>query len=451
MKQQTARPHDHCAPRSPHYIVLVSILALLAILPTVDAKYTSAKLNVTMEWTVQSDSILDQGMIEVFIPSNSSNQKVTAMRFSDPYELLAKDNGSIWKARFNVTGIRAKRITGNFLIETDYINRTKMDDSDNAYLNVSKNVVINKEIRDLAATFNQTFPDNVIKMNEWVYGNIKYNLNYTGVTVKDITQVTQPSDWVLQNRVGVCDELSTLFVALARAKGIPARIVVGQVFRDGQWIPHAWAEVYIPKYGWIETDPTWNEFLNLNALRFRTGTGADSSDIIDRINATTKKAAPIEFGSNTMIEIVNASEGDGLSIDLRFPPQFPTAETQPVMLKAKNRASSPIYATASLIPPIGVECTGCKSQIFLDPDEEATSEFSMQLPTLSQNVRYKFPVMVVTDYGRKNASFERLIISESPEERYKTVADLPLNFKWFIGLFMIAAVSLVIIVILAKV
>lgn len=59
---------------------------------------------------------------------------------------------------------------------------------------------------------------------------------------------------------GDCTEHSVLFVALARAVGIPARVAVGIAY----WPPgdgfgwHAWAEVNIGGK-WVAVDPTWNQ------------------------------------------------------------------------------------------------------------------------------------------------------------------------------------------------
>jgi hypothetical protein len=59
---------------------------------------------------------------------------------------------------------------------------------------------------------------------------------------------------------GDCTEYSVLFVALARAVGLPARVAVGIAY----WPPgdgfgwHAWGEVYI-EGRWIAVDPTWNQ------------------------------------------------------------------------------------------------------------------------------------------------------------------------------------------------
>ncbi|MGI6468401.1 MAG: transglutaminase-like domain-containing protein [Syntrophomonadaceae bacterium] len=76
----------------------------------------------------------------------------------------------------------------------------------------------------------------------------------------------------LQNGEGVCEDYAALFVALARASGLPARQVNG--FADPkltgaswssrsqevslQGFRHSWAEVYLKDYGWIAVDPTFD-------------------------------------------------------------------------------------------------------------------------------------------------------------------------------------------------
>ena len=50
---------------------------------------------------------------------------------------------------------------------------------------------------------------------------------------------------VLRTKVGDCNEHTALYVAMARALGIPARIAVGLVFVRGAFYYHAWPEVYI--------------------------------------------------------------------------------------------------------------------------------------------------------------------------------------------------------------
>ncbi|MCD6285406.1 MAG: DUF4129 domain-containing protein [Anaerolineae bacterium] len=65
---------------------------------------------------------------------------------------------------------------------------------------------------------------------------------------------------------GYCDYYATSMVVLARAAGLPSRLVIGYV--SGTYDPyaaryvvteadaHAWPEIYFPGYGWIEFEPT---------------------------------------------------------------------------------------------------------------------------------------------------------------------------------------------------
>ncbi len=62
---------------------------------------------------------------------------------------------------------------------------------------------------------------------------------------------------VLQEKKGDCNEYTVLFTALARAAGIPARMMAGLVYQNGRFFYHAWSEVYLGE--WIAFDPTFNE------------------------------------------------------------------------------------------------------------------------------------------------------------------------------------------------
>ena len=96
----------------------------------------------------------------------------------------------------------------------------------------------------------------------------------------------------LSTKRGVCEEYATLFVALCRASGIPARVVTGYRFEkdlilDEQWKDvepngHAWAEFYLEGYGWLPVEATqlytvngkktvyWDGFTGLKSSRYIT-------------------------------------------------------------------------------------------------------------------------------------------------------------------------------------
>lgn len=75
----------------------------------------------------------------------------------------------------------------------------------------------------------------------------------------------------LQTSKGVCEDYSELFVALLRASGVPARVATGYWIDsenftnnivNGNNYRHAWAEYYLPEYGWVIVEPTNIYYLN---------------------------------------------------------------------------------------------------------------------------------------------------------------------------------------------
>jgi transglutaminase-like putative cysteine protease len=66
---------------------------------------------------------------------------------------------------------------------------------------------------------------------------------------------------ILERGVGDCTEHTTLFVALCRAAGVPARPVFGVAYLGAgsrAFGYHAWAEVALGGR-WVAVDPTWDE------------------------------------------------------------------------------------------------------------------------------------------------------------------------------------------------
>ena len=61
----------------------------------------------------------------------------------------------------------------------------------------------------------------------------------------------------LESLSGDCTEHTVLFIALARAAGIPARICSGIAFARDAFYYHFWAEVYVGR--WVQMDPTWGQ------------------------------------------------------------------------------------------------------------------------------------------------------------------------------------------------
>jgi hypothetical protein len=98
------------------------------------------------------------------------------------------------------------------------------------------------------------------RINRWVYDSL----------TKRVTFGIPSALQVLRARAGDCNEHAQLFVALARAAGIPARIDAGLAYIDGKFYYHAWPEIYLRD--WVSVDPTFGEFpADAAHLRFTVG------------------------------------------------------------------------------------------------------------------------------------------------------------------------------------
>ncbi len=122
----------------------------------------------------------------------------------------------------------------------------------------------------------------VSKVGKWVKNNIKYSLN----TIT--AEAVKPASWVLDQKIGVCDEITTLFIAILRAQGIPAKFVSGVSYTNNpdfpnKWGPHGWAEVYFPGMGWIPFDVTFGEFGWIDIGHIKLKESVDTQEATTRL------------------------------------------------------------------------------------------------------------------------------------------------------------------------
>lgn len=79
---------------------------------------------------------------------------------------------------------------------------------------------------------------------------------------------------------GVCQDHAQIFIAGARALGIPARYVSGYLLAgDGSELheTHGWAEALVPELGWVGFDPSNRVCVTERYLRLACGLDADDA------------------------------------------------------------------------------------------------------------------------------------------------------------------------------
>ncbi len=233
-----------------------------------EARYVSfMEARVIMEGVVSFSGKADELAINLSVPSSSPWQQVLEYP-KDCHLVRDAENNTICQLRVSdPTSPYHYHLEFRVRTEAFYLtNNYEMNNSSPPPLSVWKYLAPTEniqsdapEIRELARKIVSGTSDDfekVAKLAIWVNRNVKYDERYA----------TENKDalWVLKHRRGVCAEFTTLFIALARAVGIPAKYSYVYALGKNGWESHAIAEVYI--YGrWIPVDVLWLEIGNLDA------------------------------------------------------------------------------------------------------------------------------------------------------------------------------------------
>ncbi len=253
---------------SPHANILALLLSLAILLHSASSEavpqlYSSASYYV---YDVQTVSVLEGSMTSLNI-THSLPFNSTVASAPSGYTLLQDQFGNSFLSVFerdppipysyavnstiDVSRSRVKYLPSSYPPPSDaqsFLTPDRLANSDSP------------EIRLLALTITENATTNFERaalLAIWVHKRITYDASLVG---REISATD-----ILADSRGVCTEYATLFIALARSIGMPARYVNGYAYSElfGSWLGHAWAEVYLGE--WVGFDPTWMEAGDIDA------------------------------------------------------------------------------------------------------------------------------------------------------------------------------------------
>lgn len=110
-----------------------------------------------------------------------------------------------------------------------------------------------KKLADQITKDKKTVQAKARAIYDWACTNMYRDPNTRGCGTGDVCAL-------LQKPGGKCTDISSVFIALARASGVPAREIFGirlgkKAEEDITGYQHCWAEFYQPGYGWVPVDP----------------------------------------------------------------------------------------------------------------------------------------------------------------------------------------------------
>lgn len=184
---------------------------------------------------------------------------------------------------------------------------------------------------------------------DYIVSTLKYNtsrLNNNNIErLGAVTAINNPDS-------AVCMEFTDLFVALARAEGIPARELDGYAYSQNKNLRplslsrdllHAWPEYYDENKGWVMIDPTWEN----------TSGGVDYFNKFDLNHLVLAKkgvSSTTPYISDDVQVAISSEEflpSPELSIDIDMPDIIWAGLPYTISIKAKNNGSS-LYPSKKL-------------------------------------------------------------------------------------------------------
>ena len=207
-------------------------------------------------------------------PTDDPLQVVTAMKIDSPYptrvETDADGNKILYVEAMN-PGVKEFVVAQNFRLDrreqkvvADATKTRALTDAERvanaAYLAPNTHVVINDDIKKLAQEITAGEKNPILaarKIYDWELKNVEY-----WVKDPDNKKASPVGStlYTLEKRTGNCTDFHSLWTSLARAEGIPTRMVYGSFMKaeldgkDKDQSYHCWPEFYAPGVGWVPHD-----------------------------------------------------------------------------------------------------------------------------------------------------------------------------------------------------
>jgi len=397
------------------FLLLLLLLPMVAAQPTDWFQAALVKTQLDVSSTIDLVESGPNPFVEnlradvIFVPQNSEYLAVRQFE-SVPTAVLTGDRARFeWKApaigelSFRYTALvdvanNAPRVTAKipFPIEIPrgfekYVQATKNIDSNDARI-LGQAHALSQGEDDLFVV--------VSKLAMWVKNNVDYNLSTL------TAEVTQPASWVLENRFGVCDELTGLFIAMLRSLNIPARFISGIAFTNSPqfpqgWGAHGWAEVYFPGVGWVPFDPTFGEFGWVDPGHIKL---KESLDPQEPTTVFEWKSRDVEVNVNDLVlNAVNLDFQGKVPFDLKisaYPlrPRVGFDSYNGIVLDIENLADYYVAPEFALSRVTDMDIlNGEIQQIILPPGGTGKVFWKLQVrENLDPNFQYELPILVYT-------------------------------------------------------
>ncbi|MGA2731204.1 MAG: transglutaminase domain-containing protein [Syntrophobacteraceae bacterium] len=223
---------------------------------------------VSMDFDLSGQKAGEEVRLWIPYPVSDADQFITDIKVSGDYS-----ESAVYTDRVNQTPIlfvrwdkdaRSRKMTLAFHAERLEVVRKDLPRAEacwdrsafKPYLTGTSLGPIDGDVKKLALRITKgkkTVEAKVRAIYDWTCANMYRDPDTPGCGIGDVYAL-------LEKLGGKCTDISSVFVALCRASGVPAREIFGlrlgrKAEEDITGYQHCWAEFYMPGYGWAPVDP----------------------------------------------------------------------------------------------------------------------------------------------------------------------------------------------------
>ena len=326
-----------------------------------------------------------------YLPRDTFMQQTESIEtFSEPAATIRQESSSIVYTWDRVKGSYKYGLSSLVHIENDFaeVNQRvpfpiqNLDRELLIYTKAGKFIDITPEIEQQAREIIQGETDLygvVFLLADWTRENIDYSLDTL------TADAVYSSSWVLQNKRGVCDELTNLFISMLRSLGIPARFVSGVVYtnQNGQFGNHGWAEVYFPGIGWVPFDVTYGQYGWIDATHVKLKDDTDSGTPGVLYSWTAEEQVQVDIGKISIdAQFKDIGEKVASPLQLEVQPlktKIGFGSFVPVEVRVRNPNSYYVATTLAVTKAPGIIGKNVKG-VLVGPKGESSVYWILDIP-----------------------------------------------------------------------
>lgn len=242
--------------------------ALLSIMIATAASAANRSGTVTLDVDLSAQDAGKEAKLWIPYPVTDRHQKVSDIKVSGDFASSGVYTDSTYGtpmlyAQWPATA-KSRKLNFSFAVDRQEIRQTNLPTTEPTwnradyaeYLKPTSFGPIDGEVKKMADSITsgkKTVLEKARAIYDWCCSTMYRDPNTVGCGKGDVCTL-------LQKPGGKCTDISSVYIALCRAVGVPAREVFSvrlgkKAEEDVTTYQHCWTEFFLPGYGWVTVDP----------------------------------------------------------------------------------------------------------------------------------------------------------------------------------------------------